>query len=113
MPYMKKTFAGVWSTSTMVFISVMTVNLNSDKSTACRVNARFVETGDMKKDKHPNGQSHHLQKITEIDQFLIIVDQLGTTSMKYSSIYLKRQELLYHCLHRAISCTRWDLLVKK
>lgn len=34
--------------------------------------ARFDETGDVKKAKHPEGQSHHLQKLTEIDQFLII-----------------------------------------
>ena len=47
-------------------------NLNIDKSTACRVIALFDATGNVKKAKHPSGQSHHLQKMTEIDQFLII-----------------------------------------
>ena len=56
------------------------MNLNVDQSTVCRIISRFDTTGDVKKAKHPKGQSHHLQKLTEIDQRLIIevvLDQPG------------------------------------
>ncbi len=56
------------------------MNLNVDQSTVCRVIARFDATGGVKTTERPQGQSHHLQKLTEIDQFLImevVVDKPG------------------------------------
>ncbi len=38
----------------------------------CRVIARFDATGDVMVTARPKGQAHHLQKLTEVDEFLII-----------------------------------------
>ena len=73
------------------------MNLNVDKSTVCRVVARFDSTGDVQKAEHPRGQSHYLQKLTEIDQFLImevVMDQPGVYLHEIQH-YLRRQELVY------------------
>ena len=56
-------------------------NLNIDQSTVCHMIALFDATRDVKKAKYSQkGQSHHLQKLTEIDHHLImeaVIDRPG------------------------------------
>ena len=41
----------------------LAMNLNVDRSTVCRIISRFDTTGDVKKAKHPKGQS----SLAEVD----------------------------------------------
>ena len=55
-------------------------NLNIDQATVWRIVSRFDATGSVEKSSYPKGQSHHLQKLTDIDKQLIIevvLDQPG------------------------------------
>ena len=62
-------------------VQKIATNLNIDQLTVSRILPRFDETGDIQKATYPNlGQSHHLKKLTEIDEHLIIevvVDRPG------------------------------------
>ena len=67
-------------------------NLNVDPATVCRIVTAFDRTGSVKKAQYPKGQSHYLQKVTDVDKFVLIeavVEQPG--------IYL--HELQQHLLH--------------
>lgn len=67
------------------------LNLNIDKSTVYRTIALFDKTGCVKKAEYPKGQNHHLQKLTEIDQFLIM-----EVVLNQPGIYLHEiQEFIY------------------
>ena len=74
-------------------------------SPVCRVIALFDATGDVKKAEYPRkGQSHHLQKLTDIDHHLImeaVIDRPG--------IYLHEiQAYLLQQTGTDVSSRRWS-----
>ena len=62
-------------------VQKIATNVNIDQSTVSRILTHFDETGNIQKATYPNlGQSHHLKKLTETDEHLIIevvVDRPG------------------------------------
>ena len=70
------------------------MHLNVDQSTVYRTIALFDATGDVKKAEYSRkGQSHHLQKLTDIDHQLIMEAVLDRPGIYLHEIqeYLRQQ----------------------